>query len=118
MSAQIDEHLAAACSFAAPARALPVQLAPETGTEQVQVPPAPAEPGMAAAADPALLETPVPVRNIALGLIAAIAVVFALQWGQRFFIPLVFSVIASYTLNPLVVWLERIRIARALGAGV
>ncbi|MDO8301049.1 AI-2E family transporter [Lacisediminimonas sp.] len=60
----------------------------------------------------------VAVRNVALGIIAAIAVLFALQWGQRFFIPLVFSIVASYTLNPVVVWLERVRIPRVVGAAV
>jgi predicted PurR-regulated permease PerM len=41
--------------------------------------------------------------------------VFALQWAQKFLIPLVFAIFITYTLNPLVVWLERIRIPRILG---
>ncbi|WP_241673277.1 AI-2E family transporter [Lacisediminimonas profundi] len=61
---------------------------------------------------------PVIARSVALGIMASIAVVFALQWGQRFFIPLVFSIVVAYTLNPVVVWLERLRIPRILGTAI
>ncbi len=57
-------------------------------------------------------------RGLALGIIATVASVFALQWAQRFFIPLLFGIFIAYTLNPLVVWLERMRIKRAFGASL
>lgn len=55
-------------------------------------------------------------RGLALGIIATVAFVFALQWAQRFLIPLVFGIFIAYTLNPLVVWLERLKVARVVGA--
>jgi predicted PurR-regulated permease PerM len=58
---------------------------------------------------------PVNARGIALTILATVAFVFALQWGQRFFIPLVFSIVISYTLTPVVAWLERIKIPRIAG---
>lgn len=58
---------------------------------------------------------PVDARGIALAILATVACVFTLQWAKDFFIPLVFSVFISYTLTPVVVWLERIKIPRIIG---
>lgn len=55
-------------------------------------------------------------RGLALGILATIAFVFALQWAQDFLVPLLLGILLAYTLNPLVMWLERIRIPRAIGA--
>lgn len=55
-------------------------------------------------------------RGLALGIIATVTFVFALQWAQRFFIPLLFGIFVAYTLNPLVVWLGRLKIPRVVGA--
>ena len=44
--------------------------------------------------------------------------VFALQWAEKFFIPLLLGIIIAYTLNPLVVWLERIKIPRVVGTSI
>jgi predicted PurR-regulated permease PerM len=55
----------------------------------------------------------VDARGVALGILAVIAVVFALDWAQAFAISLLLGIVMAYTLNPLVVWLERIRIPRA-----
>ncbi|WP_442597070.1 AI-2E family transporter [Parapusillimonas sp. JC17] len=67
-------------------------------------------------------EAPVaPVRrpgDTALTIIAALAFVFALQWARDFFIPLVFGILIAYTLNPVVIWLERLRMPRALASSV
>lgn len=57
-------------------------------------------------------------HGLALIIIATVAVVFALEWAQSFVISLLLGILFAYTLNPLVVWLERIRIPRALGAGI
>ncbi|MDA8329318.1 MAG: AI-2E family transporter [Betaproteobacteria bacterium] len=62
--------------------------------------------------------TPTHVRNLSLTILATVAVVFALQWAQKFLIPLFLGVFIAYTLNPLVVWLERIHIPRLLGSCV
>jgi predicted PurR-regulated permease PerM len=57
-------------------------------------------------------------RGLALNIIATVAVVFALEWAQSFVISLLLGILFAYTLNPLVVWLERIRIPRVVGASV
>ncbi len=57
------------------------------------------------------------VSSVASSILAAIAFVFALQWAHEFFIPLVFGILISYTLNPMVVWLERIKVPRVIGVG-
>ena len=58
----------------------------------------------------------VDARGLALGILAVIAVVFALEWAQTFVISLLLGILIAYTLNPLVVWLERIRIPRVLAS--
>ncbi len=57
-------------------------------------------------------------RGLALGIIASVAFLFALQWAQKFLIPLVGGIFIAYTLNPLVNWLARRGIARAIGATI
>ncbi len=67
---------------------------------------------------PLAVHLPVDARGIALGILATIALVFALDWAQPFLITLLLGILFAYTLNPLVVWLERIKIPRAVGAGM
>ena len=57
-------------------------------------------------------------RDLALIVIATVAVVFALRWAQGFFISLLLGILFAYTLGPLVAWLERIRIPRVLGTSL
>ncbi len=70
--------------------------------------------------DPAHLTDRVSIdmRGLALAIVTTVVVVFALQWAEKFFIPLVLGIIIAYTLNPLVVWLERIRIPRVVGTSL
>ena len=58
------------------------------------------------------------VRGLAVAIVTAVIVVFALQWAEKFFIPLLLGIIIAYTLNPLVVWLERIKIPRVVGTSI
>lgn len=58
------------------------------------------------------------VRGLALAIVTAVVVVFALQWAEKFFIPLLLGIIIAYTLNPLVVWLERMKIPRVVGTSI
>jgi predicted PurR-regulated permease PerM len=58
------------------------------------------------------------VRGLAVAIVTTVVVVFALQWAQKFFIPLLLGIIIAYTLNPLVVWLERIKIPRVVGTSI
>ena len=57
----------------------------------------------------------VDARGLALGILAALASVFALSWAQVFAVPLLLGIVVAYTLNPLVTWLEAIRIPRVAG---
>ena len=70
--------------------------------------------------DPAHLtdRVSIDVRGLALAIVTTIVVVFALQWAEKFFIPLLLGIIIAYTLNPLVVWLERIKIPRVVGTSI
>ena len=61
---------------------------------------------------------PVDSRGLALGILAALAAVFALSWAQTFLVPLLLGIVITYTLNPLVAWLEAIRIPRVVGTVV
>ena len=58
------------------------------------------------------IRMPVDARGLGLSILAVIAVVFALEWAQTFVISLLLGILIAYMLNPLVVWLERIRIPR------
>lgn len=55
-------------------------------------------------------------RGLALGIIATISFVYALQWAQDFLVPLLLGIFLAYTLSPVVQWLERWRVPRAIGA--
>ena len=106
----------------------------------VPEPPA-AEPALAAAAVPApeaapspeapassparkrererlMLHMPVDVRSASLVVLAVLASVFALQWGQAVFIPLMLSLLLTYALSPLVDLLHRWKLPRWVGAAL
>ena len=51
-------------------------------------------------------------------MLAAIALLYALDWAQSFLISLLLGILFAYTLNPLVVALTRVRIPRAIAASV
>jgi len=75
----------------------------------------------AAAVAPVVLATvsmPVDARGVALGILAAVALIFALSWAERFLVPLLLGIVIAYTLNPLVVWLEAIKLPRVLATVV
>jgi predicted PurR-regulated permease PerM len=55
-------------------------------------------------------------RGVTLGVIATVAFVFGLQWAKNFFVPLLLGIFLAYTLSPVVRWLERWRVKRAIGA--
>jgi predicted PurR-regulated permease PerM len=65
-----------------------------------------------------LLHMPVDVRSVSLVLLATLASVFMLRWASAVFIPLVFGLLFSYGLSPVVDWMARRRIPRALSAAV
>ena len=58
------------------------------------------------------------VRSIALTVLAGAAAMLILWWAQEVFIPIVLSVLISYALDPIVNWLERLRVPRIVAAGL
>ena len=65
-----------------------------------------------------LLHMPVDVRSASLVVLAVLASVFALQWGQAVFIPLMLSLLLTYALSPLVERLHRWKLPRWIGAAL
>jgi len=59
--------------------------------------------------------TPHGARHIALTVLAVIASVAALYVAQALFVSLLLGILLAYTLNPLVAYLERIKVPRAVG---
>jgi predicted PurR-regulated permease PerM len=71
------------------------------------------------AADTSLVSLPeegiqVDARGLALAVLSVLAALYALSWAQAFVVPLLVGIILSYTLNPLVTWLEAIRLSRSV----
>lgn len=65
------------------------------------------------------LRGPTSIRSVALGIIAFIAVVFALKLGKHALVPIVLAVFLGYAMMPFVLWLKRrLRIPQPLGAAV
>ena len=71
---------------------------------------------VAADGDPPRLPLHVNARGLALGVIATVAFVYALQWSRNFLVPLLLGILITYMLSPIVCWLERLRIPRVVGA--
>jgi len=69
------------------------------------------------ASDPtrASIRISVDARGLALGVLATLATIFAVSWAEPFLVPLLLGIVIAYTLNPLVAWLEAIRIPRVAG---
>ena len=64
------------------------------------------------------IRLPVNASGLSLGILATVAMVFALEWAQSFVISLLLGILFAYTLNPLVVWLECLRIPRFFSASI
>ena len=56
--------------------------------------------------------------NVAIGVLAAIALVGALYLARAFFVPLLVGILASYALGPVVDWFKTMRVPRAAGAAL
>jgi predicted PurR-regulated permease PerM len=57
------------------------------------------------------------VRSVALTVIAIAVGMYTLQWAQEVFIPIVLSVLVSYALEPVVLWMMRLRLPRIVASG-
>ena len=55
--------------------------------------------------------------SVAVGVLAVIALIAALYLARAFFVPLLIGILASYTLHPVVDWLQKaLRIPRPVAA--
>lgn len=61
---------------------------------------------------------PIQVKNVALVIITTLAAIYALDWAQSFVITILLGILLSYTLNPVVNWLEYIKIPRVIGTTI
>ncbi|MFZ5502514.1 MAG: AI-2E family transporter [Pseudomonadota bacterium] len=57
-------------------------------------------------------------NSLSLAILTVLGVVFMLYWARAFFIPLMFGVMISYALSPLVKMMQKWKIPRALGAAI
>ena len=88
---------------------------PETSINQASVP---ADSEGSLSAPLALAFALNAMHGTSLVVLAAIAMLYALDWAQSFLISLLLGILFAYTLNPLVVALTRARIPRAIAASV
>lgn len=65
-----------------------------------------------------LLRMPVDVRSVSTAVLAVLASLFALQWANEIVIPILFGVMLSYALTPIVSRMYRWRIPRGVAAAV
>ncbi|MGJ7607323.1 AI-2E family transporter [Variovorax sp. LT1R20] len=125
-----DEHKPPTPDKPPTAEALQPEPAPPPPAVEASETPSPAAPATASApeepaAEPTaaqrrrlLLHMPVDVRSASLVVLAVLASVFALQWGQAVFIPLMLSLLLTYALSPLVEMLHRWHLPRWIGAAL
>jgi predicted PurR-regulated permease PerM len=64
------------------------------------------------------LMTPIRVQNVALSVLATLALFVLLRYAQQLFIPLVLSILIAFALNPAVTLLERIHVHRTLASAL
>lgn len=81
-------------------------------------PAAAAEPADTRSAPPTVDIPDAPPSAWALRIIAILALLYCLKWAADFLIPLLFGILLSYTLSPIVSWMERFGLHRALGAAL
>lgn len=67
---------------------------------------------------PVVMAGPIDIRSVALVVLLVFAILFILSWAKAVLITLVFSVLVSYSLDPIVTGMERLKIPRALGAAL
>ncbi|MES2783973.1 MAG: AI-2E family transporter [Pseudomonadota bacterium] len=65
-----------------------------------------------------LLHAPQNVRSTMLVVLTVLAVLATLKWAAAFFIPVMVGLMFSYALSPVVDWLHKLRIPRAVSAAV
>lgn len=103
-----------------PPAPVPVPPPPAAPVEPVEpaAPVAPKDDTSSALRKRLVLHMPVDVRSASLVVLAVLASVFALRWGQAVFVPLMLSLLLNYALSPLVERLHSWYVPRWIGAAV
>jgi predicted PurR-regulated permease PerM len=65
-----------------------------------------------------LMHMPADVRSVALVVLTVLAILAMLRWASGFFIPVMLGLVFTYALSPVVDWLARHKVPRALSAGI
>lgn len=68
--------------------------------------------------EPIVIRMPVDIRNVALTVLAGIGLVLFLQYAEQVIVPVVLGALTFYALDPVVDWLQKWRIHRAIGAAL
>ncbi len=101
-------------------RSLPCESQGESKGPSQEVTPAAAAGSAPGAGDVRGSATTLFNRNVgtALWILALVVLIAALHLARAFFVPLLFGILVSYTLAPIVDWLERYRVPRAVAAAL
>src|SRR4051812_23491800 len=78
--------------------------------------PVDSDPRAAAVIAPPPEERPIRLRRHAMTILVVLAATYALQWARPLLVPVLFGVLISYALDPIVQRLEQWRVKRALAA--
>ncbi len=80
--------------------------------------PSPSRASREVAGERLMLHMPVDVRSVSLAVLALLGSLFALQWAKEILIPILFGVVMSYALTPIVNRMHRWRIPRGIAAAL
>lgn len=86
---------------------------PTPAAESIPLPPADAAP-----TERTVTHVAMNVRSASMVMLALMVFIFMLQWAQAVLVPLLLGLTFSYAIAPVVNRLERLRVPRAMGAGV
>jgi predicted PurR-regulated permease PerM len=67
---------------------------------------------------PTQADTHLSIRSVSLTVLAFAATMYLLHWAQEAFIPIVLSILISYSLEPIVAALTQLRVPRIIAAGL
>jgi predicted PurR-regulated permease PerM len=65
-----------------------------------------------------VVDVPIDVRRVSLAIMAVATIVFMLRYAWEILLPVVGAILISYAFDPIVTWLARRRIPRAIGAAL
>ena len=92
---------------------------PEPASRGADADPAAQTPASASGSPPpGVVDIPMDVKNLALAILAVIAMVWMLQFAQTVLIPVVIGVLISFALAPIVTLMAKAHIPRAVGAAL